>query len=166
VAAWAVFDLVTPADYLLDATGFGVMLVLAGVQLILQALDWRDAGEGWQGIVIGALVAIAFGAAILAVLPLRSPELMYWLVVGFLAVDCPVFILAMARGPIYRFWGYQMGTIIGVACVILLVVHLAFDPGLVVTDTLIGALGIGYAIAMMVAALQVRQQVLTANDDL
>ena len=160
VAAWGLFALISPVrgaeGWLLDGIAYGVMLVLAGVQLVVQGLGWRRYGPGWIGIFLGGLVAILFAAACFAAAALGSADAVFWIVIAFLAVEGTVFIAGTFRGLVFRNWGVLMGGIIYIALVVMLVLRFTIDRDFEILDPVWGALGLLYGFATIAAAIQVR----------
>jgi len=160
VAAWGLFALVSPVrgaeGWILDGIAYGVMLVLAGAQLVVQGLGWRRYGPGWIGIFLGGIIGILFAVACFIAAALGSADAMFWVVMVFLAVEGTVFIAGTFRGLVFRNWGVLMGGIIYLALVVMLVLRFTIDRDFEILDPVWGALGLLYGFAMIAAAIQVR----------
>lgn len=160
VGAWGLFALVSPArgpeGWVLDGIAYGVMLVLAGTQLVVQGLGWRRYGRGWLAMLVAGVLAIATAFACFAAGAARSADAMFWIVIVFLALEGTVFVVGTLRGALFRAWGLLMGGVIYAALVLLAVLRFTIDIGYELLDPVWGALGLLYGIAMITAAIQVR----------
>lgn len=160
VGAWGLFVLISPArgaaGWILDGIAYGVMLVLAGTQLVIQGLAWRRYGPGWLGIFLGGIVGILFAAACFVAAALGSADGMFWVVIVFLTVEGAVFIAGMFRGLVFRNCGVLMGGIVYLSLVVMLVLRFTIDRDFEILDPVWGALGLLYGIATIAAAVQVR----------
>lgn len=165
VGGWGLFALISPVrgpeGWVLDGVAYGVMLVLAGAQLVVQGLGWRRYGRGWLGMFLGGLVAIGFAVACFIAGARGDADAMFWIVVTFLAVEGVVFILGTLGGALFRFWGLLMGGTIYLALILMLVLHLTIDDRFEILDPVWGSLGLLYGIAMITAAVQVRHAGMT-----
>ena len=168
VAAWGSFVLLTPwrgyEAWLIDGVAFGVMLVLAGTQLIVQGPMSRRYGRGWLGLTLGGICGIVFAAACFIAAAFGSADALFWVVIVFYVVEGLVFILGTSGGPIFRYWGLLMGGIIYAALVTLLTLRFTIDQNFELLDTVWGALGLLYGIAMIAAAVQVRYAAIAEGD--
>ena len=142
--------------WIVDGAAYGIMLVLAGAQLVVQGLGWRRYGDGWLGIFLGGIVGILFAAAVLVSAALGSADAIFWVVMAFLAVEGTIFITGTSSGLLFRNWGVLMGGIIYIALVVMLVLRFTIDHDYEILDPVWGALGLLYGFAMIAAAIQVR----------
>lgn len=152
--------------WLIDSFAFGLMLLLAGTQLLIQGFGWRNFGDGWWGIFLGGIVAIVFGTAIIVAALLGQADTVFWIVIVFYAVEGTIFILGTSSGLLFRNWGVLMGGIIYGALVILLVLRFTVDASFDILDPVWGALGLLYGFSMIAAAIQVRQNAIAQGGQL
>ncbi|MBO9577578.1 MAG: hypothetical protein J7480_02260 [Microbacteriaceae bacterium] len=161
ISAWGVFALVTTvpggAGWVLDGIAFGVMLLIGGVQLVVQGWSGRRYGPGWPGIFVGGIVPICFGTAIFVIAATLDATAVFWTIIAFLFVEGGVFIVGTWPGPVFRFWGLLMGGIVCIAFLVMLVLFWLFGGDFEILDPAFGALGVLYGMAMIVAAVQARQ---------
>lgn len=160
VAAWGVFALVSPVSgvsgWLLDGTAYGIMLVLAGSQLVAQGLTWRRHGPGWIGMLLAGVVALCAAILCITAGALGNADALFWIVIAFFAVEGAVFIAGTYGVPAYRYWGILMGGIVYLALIVMVVLRLTIDVDFDVVDPVWAALALLYGIAMISASLQVR----------
>ena len=170
VLAWAIAQLATPLmggpGWTLDVALFGLMLVLAGVELVLQWLDWRHVGAPHDSrwLLVGGITAFAFGVACASVMPVGDPMVSYWVVVAYLLIEGGVFVFGGRRVASYAAWGGYMGGVIYLAAVVLLALRLVLS-GVTwdVLDLVLGVLGVLYSVGVIVAALQVRARAIAVS---
>ena len=162
IAIWGGFALVSPVagapGWILDGTIYGIVLLLGGALLLLQCWDARRTGSGWLGLSIGGLLAMLAGLACFVAGGLGDATALFWVIAIFLVVIGVVFIVGTVHDPIYRSWGLLMGGIILLAVATLLGVHFVFGGDFDVLDPVLGSLGLLYGIALIVAAIQVRDR--------
>jgi uncharacterized membrane protein HdeD (DUF308 family) len=162
IALWGGFALVSPIagapGWILDGTTYGIILLLGGVLLLLQSWGARRTGTGWLGLALGGLMALLAGLGCLIAGGLGNAVALFWVIVVFLVIEGTVFIAGTVRDPIYRVWGLLMGGIILLAVATLLGVHFVFGGDFDVLDPVLGSLGLLYGIALIVAAIQVRDR--------
>ena len=170
VSAWGLFALISPMrgaeGWLIDGFAYGVMLLLAGAQLIIQGYGWRRYGDGWLGIFLGGVVGMLFGAAVVVSALLGQPDVIFWIVIVFLAVEGTIFIMGTSSGLLFRNWGVLMGGIIYIALVVMLVLRFTIDQDFEILDPVWGALGLLYGFSMIAAAIQVRHNAITQGGQL
>jgi len=159
VCVWGLFAILTPVPgregWVVDGTGFGVVLLIVGVILILQGVIGRGPRKGTWPFILAGGVMLATGAAAIILGALDRPVAILWSVFGYLLVDGLILTLGTLPRPAYRFWGALSGAPMFVAALGILLLW-TFFPGYDVMDTVFGALGVFYGICVVTASVLAR----------
>lgn len=167
IAVWGAFALISPfpgaAGWIIDGIGYGIVLVVAGVQLALQGWLGHRHGRGVLAFCVGGMLGVLVGVGLIVAGALGSATAIFWIVVPFLLVEGVLLIVGTVLDPVHRLWGLLMGGILLLALVVLVTVNVVFGGDYDVLDPVLGAFGLLYGIAVILAAIQVRDSGITQD---